>query len=83
MDEAFFERMRRLDKIAEEDEIYQVYKKTCGELESWHKKFARFFPVSIRRRLIARVDYQRMMQQRMIILACLNMDFKNKTEGAE
>ena len=68
-------RQARLREVAEEDEIYIVWKKTCENNAARFERFSGFMPKRIRNILFSYADGGRLMMQRMVNIACESMEF--------
>lgn len=72
------EKEERLEKIAQKDESYLVWKKSFEEFEKPFEEYAYSQPKEIRNILFGYADAGRMMQQRKVNLACAYMEFTDK-----
>lgn len=66
-------RQAKLQKLAEEDEIYQVWAKSYRDCKEAFAQFAACQPEDIRNMLYGYAECGRLMQQRLVNLACKNM----------
>lgn len=78
MEQSFVEKMRRLEQLAQQDEICRDYRATLEQLKPGMDKLLRFLPRPLRRRVEAYGKYRDMLHQRMLVLACQNMEFQDK-----
>lgn len=73
-----FQRQEKLQKLAQEDSIYQVWQKSFEDCREAFEAFARTQPEEIRNMLYGYADCGRMAQQRLVNLACEYMVFPKK-----
>ena len=71
-------RQAKLQKIAEEDEIYQAWAKSYGDCKDAFAQFAGSQPEDVRNMLYGYADCGRMMMQRLVNLACEKMVFSEE-----
>lgn len=69
------EKIKRLQQLAEQDEIYLTWKNSYTEATEKFTKIARWCPKNIRSILYSYADFGRVMNQRLVNLACKHMDF--------
>ncbi len=69
------ERGKRLWALAEQDEIYLVWKRSFEMCEEPFREYLKACPEEIRKILCGYADCGRMMCQRVVNLACKHMDF--------
>ena len=74
------ERFHRLMQIAEQDEIYIVWKKSYQESSEKFARYMRWCPKKIRSFLYGYAECGRMMMQRMVNLACKCMEFPDERQ---
>jgi hypothetical protein len=72
----------RLYKMAEQDPIYQVWKNDYESNIALFKQFADTQPEEVKNVLFGYADAGRMMMQRMINIACDNMEFVEDRENS-
>ena len=72
------QRQDRLLKIAETDLIYQTWALSFADCQEAFAEFAASQPEDIRNMLYGYGDCGRMMQQRLVNLACLHMVFPDE-----
>ena len=70
----------RLYAIAEQDHIYNVWKKCNEDSSPSFKAFVQEQPDEIKNVLLGYADCGRMMMQRMINIACQTMEFKEEKQ---
>ena len=68
-------RQQRLSTIAEQDEIYCVWKNSYEECAEKFHKFAKHCPPKVRNYLYGYAESGRLMYQRMVNIACTHMEF--------
>ena len=68
-------RQAKVQKLAEGDEIYQVWAKSYGDCKDAFAQFVSCQPEDIRNILYGYAECGRLMQQRLVNLACENMIF--------
>ena len=73
-------RRQRLYQLAQQDEIYQGWESGFRECADQFYEFASTCPENVRSFLYGYADYGRMMMQRMVNLACRNMEFPDHTQ---
>lgn len=74
----------QLTALATQDEIYLMWKHSFADCAEAFQAFANAQPAEIRSILWGYAECGRLMQQRLVNLACKHMDFLNNTEeGAE
>lgn len=73
-----FEKQKRLLALAEQDYPYTVWETCRKEFESAFYTFADSQPEEIRNMLLGYAGAGDMINQRIINIACENMDFINK-----
>lgn len=71
-------RAKRLQQIAEQDEIYLVWKNSFEDFTPQFGKFVKWCPKKIRNFLYGYADCGRMMMQRIVNLACEHMEFPDE-----
>lgn len=72
------QRQERLRKIAEEDNIYQVWAKSYEYYRDDFNRFASSQPDEIRNFLYGFAESGLLMQQRLVNLACEHMKFPDE-----
>lgn len=72
-------RQKKLQRLAENDEIYQVWANSYKDCIEAFTQFAASQPEEVRNMLYGYADCGRMMQQRLVNLACENMIFPEET----
>lgn len=75
MDQAFMDRLRRLEALALEDDIFGAYHDSVQELQDRFEQIARDLPEADRDVLYGYGDCLRLMQLRLKTLVCEKMDF--------
>lgn len=75
MNKTATERQNRILEIAETDMIYQVWARSYADNREAFAQFAAQQPEDIRNMLYGYADCGRMMQQRLVNLACEHMRF--------
>lgn len=78
MDHLSHQNQARLQELAENDEIYQVWAKSFDDCRESFALFAASQPEEIRNMLYGYADCGRMAQQRLVNLACDHMFFPEK-----
>lgn len=78
MQDRDFEKMDRLNQIAERDYAYTVWKNCREEFTQAFHAFADSQPEEIRNMLLGYASAGDMMSQRILNIACEHMDFINK-----
>ena len=73
-----WEKEEQLEKMAQKDESYLVWKKSFEKYEKAFEEYVYCQPEEIRNILFGYADAGRMMQQRKVNLACEHMDFVEK-----
>ena len=73
-------RMQRLQQIADQDSIYQVWEKSYQEYSDKFRKIARWCPKRVRNILVGYGESGRLMMQRMMNLACDHMEFPDEAQ---
>lgn len=76
-------RLRRLRELAEQDEIYQIWKHGYDDCAKAFREFADSQPEEISNFLWGYAECGRIMQQRIVNLACDHMVFPESKEGAD
>ena len=66
---------KMLYQIAAKDPVYQVWKKSYDDISPVFDAYAASQPEDIQRLLLGYMDAWKMMQQKMVSLACAHMDF--------
>lgn len=74
------EKEERLEKIAQQDISYLVWKMTFEACEEAFTQYASRQPKEIRQILYGYADAGRMMQQRKVNLVCEHMEFPKDAE---
>ena len=74
----WIEKRTRLQTVASEDEIYCMWRKCLCSSEAAFREYADSQPEEIRNVLWQYAESGRMMQQRLVNLACMYMDFPEK-----
>ena len=69
------ERMKHLQQIAEQDEVYLVWKNSHEEFAADFNRFIKWCPKKVRNYLCGYADSGRLMYQRMVNITCTHMDF--------
>lgn len=69
------QRLRLLDQLAAQDEIYGIWKGTHDSVSADFALFANSQPEEVRNVLWGYAESGRLMEQRKVILACGHMDF--------
>lgn len=67
--------MCRLEQLAEQDASYQVWKQAYTEAEAAFEAYANAQPEAIRNVLYGYAEAGRLMNQRLVNLACTHMSF--------
>lgn len=80
MDRPAVKRQKRLYEIAEGNDIYQVWARSFEDCREDFARFAKSQPEEIRNMLYGYADCGRMMQQKLVNLACENMIFPDEKE---
>ena len=75
MDQAFKDRLTRLEALAREDDIFTAYTDSVRELHDRFEQIAQSLPEEDRDVLYGYGDCLRLMQLRLKTLVCENMDF--------
>lgn len=73
-------RMERLQQLAQQDSIYQVWEKSYYEFSSKFHRIVRWCPKRIRNILFGYAESGRLMMQRMTNLACEHMEFPDEKQ---
>ena len=73
-------RMQRLQQLAKQDSVYQIWEKSYQEFSNKFHKLARWCPKSIRNILYGYAECGRLMMQRMTNLACSHMEFPDEKQ---
>ena len=76
-------RMQRLEQIAKQDSIYQVWEKSYYDFSDKFHKITRWCPKRIRNILCGYAESGRLMMQRMTNLACDHMEFPDENKLKE
>lgn len=76
--ELFLSRMSHLYALAQEDEVFNMWKERWVQSAESFERFARWMPKSIRKMLYTYADGGRTMMQRMNTIACMHMEFTGK-----
>lgn len=74
------QRLETLDRLAEADEIFQVWKKSRDSFADDSRAYADSQPMEIRNMLWGYEAAGEMMLQRKLLLACENMCFAAREE---
>ncbi|MBQ8881293.1 MAG: hypothetical protein IJ030_03870 [Oscillospiraceae bacterium] len=74
------ERLSHFLEMAEQDAIFQVWKKDGKVYEKKCTRFLRWCPQKVREAFIGYVDCNRMMQQRILNIACQSMKFMDEED---
>ena len=69
------QRLRALDQLAAQDEIYDIWKRTHDSVSADFALFANSQPEEVRNFLWGYAESGRLMEQRKVLLACAYMDF--------
>lgn len=78
MDQKAFQNLDCLNIIADQDESYTIWKKTFHESAPQFEAYANSQPEEIRNILWGYAESGRLMYQRLVNLACEQMDFPNQ-----
>lgn len=73
-----FQKQQKLLEIAAEDEVYCVWKNSKKTFAATFQDFLDSQPEDIRNMLLGYTESERMMGQRLINLACENMEFPDQ-----
>lgn len=76
----YLTRMQRLQQIAEDDKVYQVWEKSYAESSRQFYKFAKWCPKKVKRFLYSYAEGGRLMMQRMMNIACEQMVFPDEKQ---
>lgn len=79
MENSPFSRQEKLQKIAEGDPIYRVWARSYEDCREAFEQFVYTQPEEVRNFLMGYAECGRLMQQRMVNLACENMVFPEET----
>ena len=71
---------QKLDALAKQDEIYLMWKHSFADCADAFREYADTQPEDIRNMLWGYAECGRLMQQRLVNLACKYMDFLRSTE---
>ena len=74
------ENWNRLEQLAQQDQAYLVWKHSYDEFSGQFKRFVRWCPKKVRNFLCGYAESGRLMMQRMVNLACENMQFPNESK---
>lgn len=74
------EKAAQLTALAKQDEIYLMWKHSFADCADAFREYADAQPQDIRNMLWGYAECGRLMQQRLVNLACKYMDFLSNTE---
>lgn len=66
---------KMLYRIAEEDSVYQMWRKSCEDITPAFDAFVGAQPQDVQMLLLGYMEAWRMMQQKLVSLACEHMEF--------